>query len=122
MAVSRFYSSQSGNAARRVWISRRFVEARFYQAHATTDDAGANQCVEMSCLIMSPPYSPSRHCAPATRSQLRWSRPEAESVCKQMVGKKDVISGRAMLEVVAIERKLLAKADYGPVDFERGTP
>jgi len=39
-----------------------------------------------------------------------------------MVGKKDVISGRAMLEVVAIERKLLAKADYGPVDFERGTP
>ena len=45
-------------------------------------------------------------------------RPEAESVCKQMVGKKDVISGRDEREVVAIERKLLAEADYGPVDFK----
>ena len=41
-----------------------------------------------------------------------------KSVCKQMVGKKDVISGRDEREVVAIERKLLAEADYGPVDFK----
>jgi len=35
-----------------------------------------------------------------------------------MVGKKDVISGRNESEVVAIDRKLLAEADYGPVDFK----
>ncbi len=48
------------------------------------------------------------------------SRPEAESVCKQMVGKKDVISGRNKSQVVAIDRKLLAEAEYGPFDFNKG--
>jgi len=34
------------------------------------------------------------------------------------LGPEEVVGGRAVLEVVAIDRKLLAEADYGPDDFE----
>ena len=35
---------------------------------------------------------------------------------------QEVVGGRNEREVVAIDRELLAEADYGAVDFERGTP
>jgi len=36
----------------------------------------------------------------------------------QTVGTGEVVGGRNEREVVAIDRKLLAEADYGPDDFE----
>ncbi len=36
-------------------------------------------------------------------------------------GPEEIFGSREVLRALAIDRKLLAEADYGPVDFERGT-
>ncbi len=46
---------------------------------------------------------------------LTWDR-----ILFDRLGPEEVVGGRVVLEVVVIDRKLLAQADYGRLDFKRG--
>jgi hypothetical protein len=46
--------------------------------------------------------------------------PGQNPFCVQTVGTGEVAGGRNERAVVPIDRKLLAEADYGRVDFKRG--